>query len=180
MTPTREDVAARIDKLRLKAFRTNDAADRQAYFDAASKWFQDRHYRDMEDADAARALRERLEAAEAAHNTVCGASATAMVQLTEASAREAAAWEAGRDAAADEAYYACGCKDSIETLTPPTEATAALTAVKDAEWNAAIEAAAKLADVKPIKGGKPTSGPHHQGLRDGRKEAAKLIRTLVR
>ena len=29
------------------------------------------------------------------------------------------AWIAGRDAAAAEAFYACGCKDSIEALTPP-------------------------------------------------------------
>ncbi|MGN7964423.1 hypothetical protein ACTJKP_27255, partial [Brucella sp. 22210] len=32
---------------------TNSEADRQAYFDAVSKWFQDRHYRRM---DAERAL----------------------------------------------------------------------------------------------------------------------------
>lgn len=38
----------RIDALRLTAFRTNDPADRQAYFEAASKWFQDRHYRSIE------------------------------------------------------------------------------------------------------------------------------------
>ena len=46
------------------------------------------------------------------------------------------------------------------------------------EWNVAIEAAAKVADVKPRKGGKPLSGPHHQGVRDGRAEAARLIRAL--
>ena len=46
------------------------------------------------------------------------------------------------------------------------------------EWDAAIEAAAKVADVKPRKGGKPLSGTHHQGVRDGRAEAARLIRTL--
>ena len=38
---------ARIDTLRLKAFKTNDPNDRQTYFDATSKWFQDRHYRRM-------------------------------------------------------------------------------------------------------------------------------------
>src|SRR5690242_6855105 len=35
----------RIDRVRLAAFKSNDASDRQSYFDAASKWFQDRHYR---------------------------------------------------------------------------------------------------------------------------------------
>jgi len=42
-----------IDKLRFRAFHTNSDADRQTYFDAVSKWFQDRHYRRM---DAERAL----------------------------------------------------------------------------------------------------------------------------
>ena len=35
------------------------------------------------------------------------------------------AWIAGRDAAAAEAFYACGCKDSIEALTPPDALTTA-------------------------------------------------------
>ncbi|WP_444551114.1 dATP/dGTP pyrophosphohydrolase domain-containing protein [Brucella vulpis] len=39
---------AAIDALRLKAFETNSDADRQAYFDAVSKWFQDRHIRRMD------------------------------------------------------------------------------------------------------------------------------------
>ena len=47
-----------------------------------------------------------------------------------------------------------------------------------AGWNAAIEAAANVADVKPRKGGKPLSSPHHQGVRDGRAVAARLIRNL--
>lgn len=34
-----------IDRLRLKAFQTNNEEDNAAYFNAASKWFQDRHYR---------------------------------------------------------------------------------------------------------------------------------------
>lgn len=42
-----------IDKLRFRAFHTNSDADRQTYFDAVSKWLQDRHYRRM---DADRAL----------------------------------------------------------------------------------------------------------------------------
>lgn len=37
----------RIEDLRLKAFRTNDPEDRQAYLDAVSKWFQHRHYRQI-------------------------------------------------------------------------------------------------------------------------------------
>lgn len=45
-----EEAEGAIDELRLQAFRTNSDADRQAYFDAVSKWFQDRHYRRM-DAD---------------------------------------------------------------------------------------------------------------------------------
>lgn len=49
---------------------------------------------------------------------------------------------AGRDAAATEAFYACGCKDSIEALAPPAYLSAALTARLDAAWNDAIEAAA--------------------------------------
>ncbi|RSE88179.1 hypothetical protein [Achromobacter aegrifaciens] len=34
-----------IDGLRLKAFRTNAPDDRRAYFEAVSKWFQERDYR---------------------------------------------------------------------------------------------------------------------------------------
>jgi len=41
------DVEREIDALRLKAFRTNAPSDREAYFMATSKWFQDRHYRYM-------------------------------------------------------------------------------------------------------------------------------------
>lgn len=36
---------AEIDALRLKAFWTNAAADRDAYFAAVSSWFQNRHGR---------------------------------------------------------------------------------------------------------------------------------------
>lgn len=36
-----------IDVLRLKAFKTNKPADRDAYSNAVSRWFQDRHARDM-------------------------------------------------------------------------------------------------------------------------------------
>lgn len=44
-----ESEEAAVDALRLTAFKTNAPNDRQAYFDAASKWFQDRHYRRMAD-----------------------------------------------------------------------------------------------------------------------------------
>lgn len=41
-----------------------------------------------------------------------------------------------------------------------------------------LEDAARVADVKPRKGGRPLSGPHHAGIRSGRSEAARLIRAL--
>lgn len=40
-------VEAEIDRLRLAAFKSNSLSDRDKYFAAASKWFQDRHYRRM-------------------------------------------------------------------------------------------------------------------------------------
>lgn len=58
-----------IDRLRLQAFKTNSAEDRSAYFNAVSKWFQDRHYRRMaqpvtaSDERAAEALRVALTSA---------------------------------------------------------------------------------------------------------------------
>lgn len=47
------DEEKRIDTLRIQAFKTNSNADRQAYFDAASKWFQDRHLRALSPAEPA-------------------------------------------------------------------------------------------------------------------------------
>ena len=41
-----------------------------------------------------------------------------------------------------------------------------------------LEDAARVAEVKPRKGGRPLSGPHHVGIRRGRSEAARLIRAL--
>ena len=41
-----------------------------------------------------------------------------------------------------------------------------------------LEDAARVAEVKPRKGGRPLSGPHHAGIRRGRSEAARLIRAL--
>jgi len=37
---------AEIDRLRLVAFATNSLIDRNAYLEAAAKWFNNRHYRD--------------------------------------------------------------------------------------------------------------------------------------
>lgn len=48
MTEQSSLLPEQIAELQLKAFRTNLPEDRQAYFDAASKYFQDRHYRAME------------------------------------------------------------------------------------------------------------------------------------
>lgn len=48
MTPNDRELAdEEIDALRIKAFQTNSENDRLAYFEAASRYFQDRHYRDM-------------------------------------------------------------------------------------------------------------------------------------
>ncbi|MCX2696672.1 hypothetical protein [Ochrobactrum chromiisoli] len=58
-----EEEELAIDKLRFQAFQTNSEADRQAYFDAVSKWFQDRHYRRM---DAERALSSQTVAEQSA------------------------------------------------------------------------------------------------------------------
>ena len=76
--------------------------------------------------------------------------------LTEARAREAAAWEAGRDAAARAVHAfaralnwhpsnVTDCVASILRLTPPPDAAAALTARLDAE----LERAAAEADACP-------------------------------
>lgn len=54
MTDT-DTSAEAVDRLRFQAFKTNLPEDRQAYFDAASKWFQDRHIRAMDRDDTLRA-----------------------------------------------------------------------------------------------------------------------------
>lgn len=38
-----------IDALRLQAFQTNSETDRAVYFDAVNQWFQERHYRQIDD-----------------------------------------------------------------------------------------------------------------------------------
>jgi hypothetical protein len=52
------DVEREIEALRLKAFRTNAPSDREAYFMATSKWFQDRHYRYMAAPDTVETYQE--------------------------------------------------------------------------------------------------------------------------
>lgn len=107
-------------------------------------------------ADAVRALRERAEAAEQ-----CAKLAEAC--LIDATAAVAAAWEAGRDAAviklnddptgktavrAEEypRWFADRYNDAA-ALACPDDLSAALNARLDAEWNAAIEAAAAIANA---------------------------------
>ena len=73
-------------------------------------------------------------------------SAAALLDERDLSAaREAAAWIAGRDAAAEEAFYACGCKDSIEAITPPTDGQAALDRLIAERVREAVEAARDVA-----------------------------------
>lgn len=51
----------RIDQLRLTAFKTNDPSDREAYFDATSKWFQRRYDRRFQGSyDSAEMERDEL------------------------------------------------------------------------------------------------------------------------
>jgi hypothetical protein len=50
-----------IDRLRLAAFKTNSNEDKAAYYLAVSKWFQDRHYRNMDAARAALASQAAVE-----------------------------------------------------------------------------------------------------------------------
>ncbi|UNY40288.1 hypothetical protein KLEP181_gp54 [Paracoccus phage vB_PmaP_KLEP18-1] len=120
------------------------------------------------------ALRERLEAAEAEvlrqqgrvaiRDGECQAKAQIISQLeaalTEARAREAAAWEACANWVDAGIYMGSDGKGkaSFKPMTGaylrsvcPTDATAALTAVKDAEWNAAIEAAAEEASTALLR-----------------------------
>ena len=95
-------------------------------------------------------LREQLEAAEAAKFRVVTERNALQVALTEARAREAAAWEAGRVlcneigtvGASRHIWWAISQFRAVKP-TDDTDATAALTAVKDAEWNAALEAVRK-------------------------------------
>lgn len=48
-----------------------------------------------------------------------------------------------------------------------------------AEREKTLREAAEVAGVKPRRGGKPVSGPHHAGLRDGREEAKRLVLALI-
>ena len=148
------------------------------------------------------ALRERLEAAEAERDVFkkymeayaeCDRISTKAcreldAELTEARAREAAAWEAGRDAMmptvkancricggtgysggfggtnCEPVLYPCG--HGVERITPPTDATAALTARLDAEWNACVD---EMLDRCDLFGGQILDG-HIRALRRNPKE----------
>lgn len=93
-----------------------------------------------------------------------------------------------------QAMIAAAYEDAAQMASPscvkqltPTDARAALDALLKAEREAgerearekALREAAEVAGVKPRKGGKPVSGPHHAGLRDGREEAKRLILALI-
>ena len=76
----------------------------------------------------------------------------------------------------------CGCmtEDFSEARAVATwnrRADLAAEQVREA-YERGLEDAARVAEVKPRKGGRPLSGPHHAGIRRGRSEAACLIRAL--
>jgi hypothetical protein len=100
------------------------------------------------------AMRQRAEAAEARADELESALVSVTGLLGVAKAGQVAAWEAGRDAAKQAAQpwdkdteegraARVAAVRNIEALTPPSELSAALNARMGAEWNAAIEAAAK-------------------------------------
>ena len=66
---------------------------------------------------------------------------------------------------------------AVLRLLAMTDADLAAEQVREA-YERGLEDAARVAEVKPRKGGRPLSGPHHAGIRRGRSEAARLIRAL--
>ena len=58
------------------------------------------------------------------------------------------------------------------------ESVRSIKAMVNEAYERGLEDAARVAEVKPRKGGRPLSGPHHAGIRRGRSEAARLIRAL--
>ena len=121
-----------------------------------------------EAADTIAALRERLEAAEAANTILQSGIKQAADMVTEARAREAAAWEAGHKAGAGKGGcgHPCGYDCNGACFTPPTDATAALTARLDAEWNACVD---EMLDRCDLFGGQILDG-HIRALRRNPKE----------
>ena len=65
-------------------------------------------------------------------------------------------------------------RHAITALTP-ADASAAIEAYGREKMRAGMKRAADIAAVKPRRGGRPLSGPHHAGIRRGRSEAARLI-----
>ena len=68
--------------------------------------------------------------------------------------------------------------EAMAGSVPFTRADLAAEQVKQA-YERGLEDAARVADVKPRRGGRPLSGPHHGGIRAGRAEAARLIRAAL-
>ena len=60
----------------------------------------------------------------------------------------------------------------------PLSEAITLRSVEDVRREVFMEAA-QVADVKPLKGGRPANSQYHAGQRSGREEAARLIRQLV-
>lgn len=87
--PTRDEINA----MRLKAFASNNHADRMDYYKACSGWFQDEDFRELERDAALTALQAERDALQ--------------VRAEAAEAALARAYMAGRDDAATVAYRAC-------------------------------------------------------------------------
>lgn len=104
-----------------------------------------------------------------------GRAERAEAEITQFCAQAALAWEAGRDDAAvvvaegwAENRYQEEIDEALIALTPPADLSAALTARLDAEWNAAIEAAALEAEwrimpafaasIRALRRAAPTEG----------------------
>lgn len=149
-----------------------------------------------------RALREKLEAAEAelvaltqAHDTVCGALATATAALTTARAEGAANWLAGRDAAAERVSLLGRvvsmdsptgraterCLSVVRSTPLPADFAAALAEHDQRVWNAALEEAAGVASShRPSLSLTAGSGPngYWRGVEENTSSIAAAIRAL--
>lgn len=96
---------------------------------------------------------------------------SALLEGRKARAQAAAMWNGGFAAGLEQGQNPCGCHDCYDASLPPADLSAALTARLDAEWNAAIEAAADFAchwhkdeqpdlrdDIRAIRRAAPTEG----------------------
>ena len=70
-----------IDNLRLKAFETNEKWDVEAYYRAASLYFQERHERAMNRADLCTPTDERVKALEAENARLRGVMGEVLSKL---------------------------------------------------------------------------------------------------